>query len=221
MGRFQTVAVVAAASILSAVGAYSLAQPEPAKPTTPPALPPEAEAWMKAAEPGEQHKLLEKLAGEWSATVKSRFTGDWQESKATIRGRMTMGGRYLVSSFQGTLAGQPLTGQQVIGFNNITKKFESVWRDNMGTGMMIESGTGAGNSFTTTGESQDPFGKTIKSKTVCTIGDGTYTVEMFQPGPDGKEAKVFEMSCTRTGDASPRRRGGGAGGGNRDADDAE
>ncbi len=170
-------------------------QPEPS-----PGMEAEMAAWMAAAEPGEHHKHLEKLAGEWECTIKSNWNGTVEESKATQKNHMRMGGRFLVSNFQGTMMGQPMIGQSIMGYNNISKKYETIWRDNMGTGMMIETGTcdGTGKVITTTGQCDAPGGKTMHTRTIYTIGDGKYSVEVFHPGPDGKEAKVFEMHCVRT-----------------------
>jgi len=178
------------------------AQPAVKKTAQPEASPGmEAEdAWMAASKPGEHHDHLAKMAGEWSCTVKSGWGGKMEESKGTQKNHMRMGNRYLVSNFQGTMMGQPMNGQAIMGYNNITKKYETLWRDNMGTGMMFETGTcdAAGKVITTTGQSESPDGKIIKTRTVYTIGDGKYSVEVFHPGADGKEAKMFEMQCIRT-----------------------
>ena len=50
-----------------------------------------------------------------------------------------------------------------------------------------------------TGEGTDPStGKTWTSRSVVKIvDDNTFTMEMFAPGPDGKEFKMFEMTCKR------------------------
>ncbi len=171
-----------------------------AQPEASPGMEAEMEAWMAASEPGEHHEHMAKMAGEWDCTVKSGWAGKMEESKGVQKNHMRMGGRYLVSNFQGTMMGQPMNGQAIMGYNNITKKYETVWRDNMGTGMMIETGTcdSSGKVITTTGQSEAPGGKVMKTRTVYTVGDGKYSVEVFHPGADGKEAKMFEMQCVRT-----------------------
>jgi hypothetical protein len=194
------------------------AQPEKKAPVAPAGTDAEMAAWMAAAEPSEHHQHLANMAGEWDCTVKSNWTGQPEQSKATVKAHMRMGGRYLVSNFQGTMMGQPLNGQGIMGYNNMSKKYETVWRDNMGTGMMIETGTcdSAGKVITTSGESAGPDGKMMKSRTVYTIGDKKYSIEMYQPGPDGKETKVFEMHAVQT---KPPTKGGA--GPDSDMDDAQ
>ena len=176
------------------------ANPGVKQPEASPGMEAEMAAWMATAAPGEHHKHLEQMAGEWDARVTSSWGGAPEESKATLKSHMRMGGRYLVGNFQGTMMGQPMVGQQILGYNNITKKYESLWRDNMGTGMMMETGTcdGAGKVITMTGETDGPDGKKHKSRSVTTIGDGNFTMQMFGDGPDGKEMKMMEIVYTRT-----------------------
>lgn len=160
----------------------------------------EMAAWMATAMPGVYHEHLQKMAGEWETTMKAGWGGKMEESKGTLKNNMRMGGRYLVSNYSGTMMGQPMVGQGVMGYNNITKQYETTWRDNMGTGMMIEMGTcdAAGKVITTKGQMQGPDGQMMKQRTVYTIGDGKYTIEAFSAGADGQEAKVFELTCVRT-----------------------
>jgi hypothetical protein len=186
------------------------AVPAAAQPTTDKAAPPaaagqpdpqaEMEAWLATAAPGEHHEHLAKMAGEWDCTIKSGWGGKMEESKGTSKNHMRMGGRYLVSNFSGKMMNQPMAGQGIMGYNNNSKKYESIWRDNMSTGMMIETGTcdGEGKVITTTGQTIGPDGKAINGRTVYTISDGKYIVEAFMTGPDGKDTKVFEMTCIRT-----------------------
>jgi len=176
------------------------AKPEAKQPDAVPGMDADMAGRMAAGVPGEHHKHLEQMAGEWDAKVTSHWDPVPEESKATLKAHMRMGGRYLVSNFQGTMMGQPMVGQHILGYNNITKKYESLWRDNMGTGMMMETGTcdGAGKVITMTGETDGPDGKKHKSRSVTTIGDGKFTMQMFGDGPDGKEMKLMEIVYTRT-----------------------
>lgn len=229
----MNIAVVAALAVCgSAMAQGTTTKPAAAKPVEPakqapaaqpstgekkPAAQPdpqaEMEAWLATANPGEHHKHLEKMAGEWDCAVKSGWSGKMEESKGTIKAHMRMGGRYLVSNFQGQMMGQPMVGQGIMGYNNITKKYETIWRDNFSTGMMIETGTcdGTGKVITTSGQTEGPGGQVMKQRTVYTVGDGKYTIEAWVMGADGKESKVFEMNCVRT-----KAPGKGAGGGAED-----
>jgi hypothetical protein len=225
--------LAAAFAIACAVACPALAQnTSPAKPPaavkpTPAAAPTKAAAEAQPADtkppaeipldaPGANHQHLQKLAGEWDCTVRSNFTGTWTESKATVKSHVRMGGRFLVANFQGDFNGVPMNGQQILGYNNLSKQFESVWRDNISTGMMIEFGTAdaAGKVITTRGECEGPGGEAMKSKTVITIADKRYSVQTYQLGADDKETLVFEMKCTQT-------KAPGKGAGEADEDDVQ
>src|SRR5688572_7867388 len=94
------------------------------------------EAWLKASTPGEQHKLLSQLTGNWDHTVKWWMSADGQPevSKGRTVNGMIMGGRYLKQSATGTSMGQPFEGMGISGYDNTKEQFTSMWIDNMGTG---------------------------------------------------------------------------------------
>ena len=84
---------------------------------------------------------------------------------------------------------------------NTTKKFESVWMDNAGTMMLIQTGTLSADqkTLTMTGSMADPVsGKPGKVREVQTsIDENTSRLEMFSTGPDGKEIKTLQIDYTR------------------------
>jgi len=94
-------------------------------------------------------------------------------------------------------------GLGVYGYDNVAKQFQASWVDNMGTGMM--TGTGElskdGKTLTWTMHFNDPMtGKATVMREVDTYtADDALTMEMYGPGPDGKEAKMMEIKCTRKG----------------------
>jgi hypothetical protein len=88
-----------------------------------------------------------------------------------------------------------------MGFDNAKKEFFSTWVDNMGTGVLMTTGKwdDASKSITFTGKSTDPT--TLKDydfKEVVTVPDNDHQLmEMYGPGPDGKEFKSVEIRLTR------------------------
>lgn len=99
--------------------------------------------YMDYATPGEGHKVLETLAGTWNYKSKMWETpkSKPQESTGQSTMKMIMGGRYLQQEFKGEAMGQPFEGMGFVGYNNLEKKYETTWLDNMATGTMHGTGT--------------------------------------------------------------------------------
>lgn len=95
-------------------------------------------AFTEFGTPGEGHKKLAQMAGTWNTTNKMWETKDGKpeitKGKSTMK--MIMGGKFLQQEFKGKAMGQPYQGMGIMGYNNITKKYESIWLDSFGTSMM-------------------------------------------------------------------------------------
>ena len=172
-------------------------------------MPPEMEAMMKAAQPGEFHAKLKPLAGKWTFTTKFRMSPDqpWEESTGKGEKKWAMGGRYLFEEVKANPSekdaemGGPFEGFGIIGYDNVSKKYFNVWADNMGTGIMTSTGTidSSGKTITYTGEYNCPMigrEKTVKSIQKI-VGDDKVVFEMYDKGPDGKEFMNLEVTYTR------------------------
>ena len=99
--------------------------------------------------------------------------------------------------------GGPFEGFGMLGYDNMKKKYISMWVDNMGTGMMTSEGTadGSGKTFTFTTEEGyvcPMSGQHEKPKTVLKmVGEDKMVFEMHNKGPDGKEFMNLEVTYTR------------------------
>lgn len=193
-----------AALLLIPVGA-SFALRQETKPTE--AVAPRddpAMAKMKEfATPGPAHKVLDTKVGKWTAQMKL-----WMEpgkapttSTGTAESKWILGGRYVEDTFTGTFMGEPFHGRGVTGFDNLKKKYVTTWIDDAGTGIMHSEGTfdAATKTFTYTGESPDCMaGKYVKSRAIDRMVDADHwTMQMYSPGPDGKEFMNMEIAYTR------------------------
>lgn len=188
--------VIALALVLSAPAAAQ-------KENTPSSMTPEMksmmEAYEKAGTPGAQHKRLAAMAGEYDLRVKS-----WHDPKAeptietgTATRKMILGDRVMLEEVRSEMMGQPFTGQGLLGFDNVSKKYWSTWNDSMSTGVMISEGTcDAKGACTFTGVSNDPISKKpVKARMTSRWTDpDTELFEMYMPGPDKKEAKMMEIT---------------------------
>jgi len=161
------------------------------------------EAWVKAATPGEAHKMLEPLIGSWNATSTSWQTpeGPAQEGSATSESSWVLGGRFVREDVTGEFGGMKFQGLGYTGFDNIQKKYVGTWMDSMGTAIMMMKGTAdpSGKVFTMTGTMDDVMtGKPMKLRTVTRVVDANkHVMEMFGPDPSGKEFKMMEIVYTR------------------------
>jgi hypothetical protein len=163
----------------------------------------EMKAWMAAATPGAPHQELSSMAGTWDAEVKDFMnpSGPPVVTKGVSEFSMELGGRFLLQKFHGTMMGQPYEGIGYTGYDNVQKKYVSVYMDNMGTGMMPSTGTEdpATKKVTYIGSMWDATsGAEVKMDQVLTLTDTDHcTFEMFMPTPGGKKTKVMEINYTR------------------------
>lgn len=102
----------------------------------------EMEAWKKANAPNENHKLLEKMAGDWDAEVTLVFdpTKPAEKNKTTAKKEMTLGGRFLKDSYEMKTGTMPHTGVGYMGYNNKTRKFQNIHLSDMDTAMEVLDG---------------------------------------------------------------------------------
>jgi hypothetical protein len=161
-------------------------------------------AYMKYATPGQYHKNLEPMVGNWDCV-----TRQWQdpaaqptESNATAEKKWVLGGRFIEEEASGVMDGMPFHGIGFTGYDNMSQKYNMIWLDEMATSVMLTTGTcdSTGKVITMWGNYTDPMAKMQekKFKSITRIIDNDHHVyEMYSIGPDGKEFKMLELSYTR------------------------
>ncbi len=163
----------------------------------------EMEAMMKAMTPGEEHKQLARMAGDWEYTSKMWMApgAPPSESGGTVHAETILGGRYVQSHWKGSMMGMPFEGHGTDAYDNLGKKYVSSWVDNMSTGILYSTGTceQGGKVCRQAGNMIDPMtGKDTVWKSVTTWSDdNNFKLEMFGNDPSGKEMKMFEMTAKR------------------------
>lgn len=178
--------------------ASASAQDDKAPPMTP-EMKAMMEAFQKAGTPGAEHRKLASLAGTYDLTVKSWHSPDAPPSTdtGTATRKMILGDRVLVEEVNSQMMGQPFSGQGLHGFDNVTGKHWATWNDSMSTGLMVSEGTcDASQACTYTGTYHDPVSKKpVTSRMTSRWSDkNTEVFEMYAPGPDGKEARMMEIT---------------------------
>lgn len=162
------------------------------------------EAMKKALTPGEPHKQLAKMAGDWTFTNKMWIAPGQPpaESTGTMHGETILEGRYVQTAWKGDFMGQPFEGRGTEGWDNVGKQYVSSWVDNMGTGIMHSTGT-CENGFkkcSVSGEMFDPTTgqKTTMKSVIIWIDDNHFKNEMYSKDPaSGQEVKMMELDVVR------------------------
>jgi hypothetical protein len=160
------------------------------------------ELYKKLAEPGEPHKQLTSLAGSWTTTSKQ-----WMEpgkppteSTGSVEMKTLLDGRFLQQEFTGNMMGQPYSGIGITGYDNLRKRYVTVWIDSMGTGVFFMDGTAGpdGKTITLKGGHPEPTGGVMKHRALWKFPDAnTQTFEMYGTHGKGKEMKMMEITYTR------------------------
>jgi hypothetical protein len=162
------------------------------------------EEWKKYATPSEGHKVLDQMKGNWNYTSKFWHTADAKpaESKGSSKMTLILGGRYLEHNTKGTAMGQPFEGKGFTGYDNIKQKYETIWMDNFGTGMMRGTGSfdAASKTLSDSGEmscAMTPDKKTTYRSDMKIIDKNNMIFTMYGPGEDKKEFKQMELTYKR------------------------
>ncbi|MEP0846247.1 MAG: DUF1579 family protein [Phycisphaerae bacterium] len=173
-------------------------QTRPAEPTS---QQEQMEKWMLAAQPGESHKLLGRLAGRWSMVAKFRDDeqSPWQESKGEAEYEPLLDGRFLLEKAVCKFEDFEFRWNGLLGHDNVQKKFTAVWVDNMSTGMETAEGAAERDVITYSGQQDDPgSGEHRKFKWIIDLSKpDRATIEMRDIGPDGKEFHNMTLELTR------------------------
>ena len=97
-----------------------------------PAAPPE-DPWLVAGRPGEVHRTLDPLVGEFD--VEMRFFGGPEpiDQRGLWRSEWTLDGRYVEARYEAEFMGQAFVGKSLMGYSNADQTYKSVWWDSLST----------------------------------------------------------------------------------------
>jgi uncharacterized protein DUF1579 len=200
--KTRSIAVLSLLALLAlAVPAVAQEEPKPGAPAMGDAA--MHEAMMKAMTPGEPHKHLAKMAGDWTFTNKMWMAPGQppMESGGTMHAETILGGRYLQAVWKGNMMGMDFEGHGTEGYDNLAKKYVSTWIDNMGTGIMYSTGTcdADGKKCESKGSMIDPMtGKESYMRSVVNwTDDNNFAMQMYGPDPSGKEFQWMEFAIKR------------------------
>jgi hypothetical protein len=154
------------------------------------------------AQPTAEHKLLQKDVGTWDAEI-TLFPGEGLEpakSKGTETCKLLNGGMWLVTHFEGEMAGMEFAGAGMFGYDPTEKKYVGTWADSMSPHMMTIKGDydAATKTMTSIGEGRESSGGDFVAKLISRyLDDGTRTFEMHMRMPEGEFTKMMEIKYKR------------------------
>ena len=162
----------------------------------------EMKKWMEYMTPGKEHQEMADLSGNWTFETLMWMdpTAEPSKSQGTATIDMLLDGRYQRMNAESMVMGMPYKGMGITGFDNAKKTWQSMWIDNMGTGIMFSEGTydkDAG-GIVFKGKSANPItGKDEEYKEIMKFKDNNnFKMEMYMV-VNGKEYKSMEMIYTR------------------------
>ena len=157
---------------------------------------------MKYASPGEMHAFLKPMEGKWK-TMNTMYMGDQkQTSEGTCERAWIMGGRFLESRYTGMMMeNMPFEGMEILGYDTRNNMLQSIWFDNMGTGIYPSSKGSIDKTTKTLTVYTDFFdpqtGKPKTYKMVTKIVDDNNVNFAMIGKMNGKDHTEMEIAYTR------------------------
>lgn len=196
-----------ALTVVAGIFAASLAGAEekdkPAAQKTDPQMAEMMKKVEAAGTPGQAHKALEPLVGNWSAVVKCWTAPDAPPTvtKATAKATWVMKGRFVQEEFAGEFMGKPFRGLGFTGYDNMKQKYNNVWIDDLHTSVFATEGAAGSDpkAITFTGKMDCPMTdeKDLPTKQILHIVSRDKRVlEMYDP-TKGNSFKSMEITYTR------------------------
>ena len=157
--------------------------------------------WTKLATPGPEHAEMAKNVGKWNVTSEWIMAAGAtpMTSTGTSEFKTIFDGRYLVQDHSSMGAMGPFHGMGISAFNNANGKYEDVWCDSMGTGLMYSTGEKKGDVIAYSGEMFDPKTKTMSKLRydIKHTSPTEFTMDMYCTESGKPEFKCMSLKYTR------------------------
>ena len=165
------------------------------------------EQYMQLAQPGEEHKLLEKMAGKWDVTFNMWMAPGQAPMVATgsSDSKMILGGRILLNNGHTEGGGMTTDIMTILGYDKRHKVYTMVSYDSWGTYYVTASGTYNAETKTLvmSGEDLDPIAgfKQVYDFVFKYVSDDKMVFEVIFKNPElthgQAEFKSVEVTYTK------------------------
>lgn len=203
MHRSMRAAVAVAAVVLITAGPLSAQTKEGAEGQ--PDMQEMMKRWQAARTPGEPHRKLAEMAGEWDVETKYWMGGPGSEvsvTKGTTSMKMILGGLFLHQELTSEMMGMPMSGIGITGYDNTKQKYVAYWIDNTSSAQFTMEGEMEedGKTCTYRGVMDEPMtgekNKPVKY-TLTMVDRDRHIFRIFDPPAYGEKEPVVEMVYTR------------------------
>jgi hypothetical protein len=180
------------------------------EPSTTPSTESEIDTLVRYAMPSLHHRVLDRLAGAWNATIRysPKAGAEPVETKGTSTRKWILGGRFLLEELDGGNLALPFGGLGLFGYDAFEQQYTSAWVDSLNTAILTNLGrydkTNEVVSFT--GQYKDPWtGTKQPERGLIRFADkDRHSLELFLTNGEGKEFKMMEIVYSRRPPAVPK-----------------
>lgn len=152
-------------------------------------------------QPGPEHAQLMKMVGSWDVTFTQWTKEDEPEKEAQGSAVITAmyDGRYICEEYSSDFAGKSFRGVGTTGYDRGARHFVTTWCDNMGTGIVLLTGTpkSDGQEIVYHGTMTSPQQQLVQLRHVVSWeSDDRFTITMFSRSDDEEHKSMF-LTYTR------------------------
>lgn len=153
------------------------------------------------SKPGDAHKVIGQMAGDWTVDVSFKMGTTEGKSKAECKAEWILDGRFLTKKYTSEMTGQPFIVMQTIGYDGLRKEVFEWQIESNNTGRLETKGKISDDKKTITciGKAFDPMTmKESQLKTVTKFVDAdTYVIEWWMKSGDEPEANNVTLTHKR------------------------